>query len=203
MQIDNFYCSFQCQFKSKYVKRHTPQKNNALLLFFLTHWRNWYCCPSKSVDAYGRSSSDENRRAFPPPKIWSLVNFSACSSLICVGESFLYFKKKIQRPKTQVLIVMIDFVYKRAKSCFLKRDCFNNNPISLHLNHMEAWLSDSGQVYIFRTCWGDFNKILSVQTNFFPLCIRVEVKILKLSSPRFNKELTVFLTPLDNWQLHY
>jgi hypothetical protein len=87
---------------------------------------------------------------------------------------------------------------KWAKSSFLKRDCFNNNPISLHLNRMEAWFSDSDQVYIFRTCWRDSNKILIVQTKFF----FHHVSELKSKSWNFHlqdstRSSQYFLTPLD------
>ena len=69
MQISKFFGSFQCQFWSKYIKRHTVKYTTIIKARFclasFNTLKNWYCCSSRSDKAYGKSAPDENKRGFP------------------------------------------------------------------------------------------------------------------------------------------
>ena len=56
-------------------------------------------------------------------------------------------------------------------------------------------------MYIFKICWRLSRKNLMVWANLSPQCIRVKVKILRSSTPRFNTNFTIVFTLLNNWQL--
>ena len=87
-----------------------------------------------------------------------------------------------------------------AKSCFLKNDFFENNPVSLHRSWIEAQLSDRDQAYISKTCRRHSKIILIDQPIFSPPHKAVDVKFWKLLTIFDNEYITVF-TGLKNRQL--